>query len=226
MTTTKFNLSPNTPFYFEKKRNNSRRYFWGLFKKKSKSNMKQRPGAMSAEAVRNAIQEIGIGNQVEITRIGFDGEIDDKPMIIEIINFNDEEFTGKIINVERHIIESATEKLVYAKQGGGVITFRYDDGDIKDISISRDLEILKQERNVEGLREILAALENGDRILVAYYDTREKGSLNAEGVILEKNQTGNEFKMKIEKINRIELENKIEKSFNVSEDIVIDIEMV
>ncbi len=202
----------------------TRRYFLGLFKKK-KVLPKVRPGALLPEEVKKQIKEIGLGKQVQIIRVGFDGSIDDMPIIIEIIDIDEEGFTGRVVNPERQMIESATKSVVYAKHGGGIISFRYDDGDIKEILLSQDEVILEEERNVESLREILGALSVGDRVRVAYYDPVEKGTLNAEGTMLEK-QSENSFKMTIEKINHIELENKVTKQFDVEKDLVIDIELV
>ncbi len=202
------------------------RHFWWLFKKKGKKKVQIRPGAMPPEEVKKRISEIGVGKQVEIIRVGFDGEIDDMPLIVEILYIGNEGFTGKIVNLERELIESATEKLVYAKKGGGIIDFRYDDGDIKEINVSQDQELLEQERNVDSLREIVTALDVGDTVLVAYYDAKNQGTVNAEGKLLEKDSDGNQFKMLIEKVNKIELEKKLEKTFDIEKDIVIDIEMV
>ncbi len=204
----------------------SRRNFWWPFRKKKDSYKEKRPGAMRPEHVKNRIREVGLGKQIEILRIGFDGTIDDMPIIVEIIDITQDGFTGRIVNLERRMIEGATEKLVYAKKGGGIINFNYADGDIKDISISHDEELLEQERNVDALQQILSALETGDNIIVAYYDGKQKGTVNTEGVLLEKTNDSGIFSMKIEKINRIELENKITKQFDIQNDLVIDIEMV
>ena len=200
------------------------RYFLGLFKRK-KAMPKVRPGALLPEEVKKQIEEIGIGKQIQIIRVGFDGSIDDMPIIIELIDIDEEGFTGRVVNPERQVIESATKSVVYAKHGGGIISFRYDDGDIKEILLSQDETILQEERDVNSLKEILAALDVGDQVLVAYYDPAEKGTLNAEGKILEK-ASENVFKLSIEKINHIELENKITKQFDVEKDLVIDIELI
>ncbi len=202
----------------------SRRFFLGWFKKK-KEVPKVRPGALLPEEVKKQIQEIGVGKQVQIIRIGFDGSIDDMPIIIELIDIDDEGFTGRVVNPERQMIESATKSVVYAKHGGGIISFRYDDGDIKEILLSQDELILEEERNVDSLKEILTALDVGDQVLVAYYDPMEKATLNAEGTILEK-QSEKSFKISIEKINHIELEKKVTKQFDVEKDLVIDIELI
>ncbi len=203
----------------------SRRYFWWPFRRKKAAKQQVRPGALSPAEVKKQIDEVGIGKQVQIIRIGFDGTIDDMPIIVEILDIGSEGFTGKIINVERHLIESSTAKLVYAKRGGGTIDFRYDDGDIKEILIPRDEELISEERDVETLKEVLQALDVDDRVLIAYYDNREKGTLNAEGSIMEKNSE-TDFVLRIEKINNIELENKITRNFDIQNDLVIDIELI
>ncbi len=53
------------------------------------------------------------------------------------------------------MIESATRQLIYAKKGGGVIEFNYNDGDIKEIAVSQDQELLEKERDLSSLKEIL-----------------------------------------------------------------------
>ena len=202
------------------------RYFWWPFSKKKGRKFKGRSGALHPEEVKKTIKEVGIGKQVEIVRIGFDGGIDDMPVVVEILDISESYFTGKIVNLERQMIESATSKIVYAKQGGGVLEFNYDDGDIKEISVTHDQELIEQERNIDGLREILQALDTGDHVIVAYYDGKNKGTINTEGVILNKNEVEENFTLQIEKINHIELEKKITKEFDIKNDLVIDIELV
>lgn len=204
----------------------SKRYFWGLFKKKRKAKTILRPRAMSADAVKNQINAIGIGKQIEMLRVGYDGSIDDMPIMVEIIDISPESFTGRIVNPERTMIESSTEKLVYAKKGGGIIEFRYDDGDIHSITETKDEELLQQERNIESLKEMLAALETGDRVIVAYYDEKQRGTVNTEGAIIDKSDKDSTFTLQIEKINKIELEKKISRTFDIQKDLVIDLEFV
>ncbi|RMI20795.1 MAG: hypothetical protein D6681_02090 [Calditrichaeota bacterium] len=203
-----------------------RRHFLKLFRRKS-GTVHLRPGAMPPEAVRRAVQQFGVGKVVEILRIGYDGTVDDIPIIVEIIDIGKEGFTGKVINVEREIIEGHSHKtLVYARRGGGVIEFRYDDGDIKEILESRDDEELAEARDVAALTEVLSALEVDDPVLVAYYDRKHRGTVNVEGRILSKEADGTTFTLRIEKINNIELEKKIEQRFNIERDLVIDISLV
>jgi hypothetical protein len=203
-----------------------KRYFFWPFSKGKKKKIILRSGALQPEEVKKRVQEIGIGKQLEIIRIGFDGTIDDIPIIVELIDISDYSFTGRIINLERQMIESVTDKMIYAKKGGGVIEFYFNDGDIKEINISKDRELFEQERDISSLKEILSALDKGDHILVAYFDQKQKGTINTEGSLMEKDENNEVFILQIEKINKIDLEKKIQKRFNIKEDLVIDIEMV
>ena len=202
----------------------SRRFFFWPFKKKEKFIISK--GAMQPDEVRKIINQIGIGKQIEILRIGYDGTLDDMQAIVEILDISNYGFKCRIINLERSMIESATRNLVYAKKGGGVLDFEYNDGDIKEINVPHDEELLQQERNIESLKEILTALDTGDQVIVAYYDEKQKGTVNTEGVITEKADNNESFALQIEKINRIELEKKINKKFNLNSDLIVDIEMV
>lgn len=203
-----------------------KRYFFWPFGKGKKKKIILRSGALQPEEVKKRVQEIGIGKQLEIVRIGFDGTIDDIPIIVELIDISDYSFTGRIINLERQMIESVADKMIYAKKGGGVIEFYFNDGDIKEIYISKDRELFEQERDISSLKEILSALDKGDHILVAYFDQKQKGTINTEGSLMEKDENNEVFLLQIEKINKIDLEKKIQKRFNIKEDLVIDIEMV
>ena len=202
----------------------TRRFFFWPFKKKEKFVI--RGGAMQPDEVKKKINQIGIGKQIEILRIGYDGTIDDMQVTVEIIDISSYSFTGRIVNLERQMIESSTRNLIYAKKGGGVLEFYFNDGDIKEISVSQDEELLQKERNIDSLKEILAALETGDQVIVAYYDEKQKGTVNTEGLITEKDENNQYFSLQIEKINRINLEKKINKKFDLNQDLVIDIEMV
>ena len=202
----------------------SRRFFFWPFKKREKFII--RKGAMQPDEVRKIINQIGIGKQIEILRIGYDGTLDDMQTIVEILDISNYGFKCRIINLERSMIEGATRNLVYAKKGGGVLDFEYNDGDIKEINVPHDEELLQQERNIESLKEILTALDTGDQVIVAYYDEKQKGTVNTEGVITEKADNNESFALQIEKINRIELEKKINKKFDLNSDLIVDIEMV
>ncbi|NIW78645.1 MAG: hypothetical protein GWN16_03930 [Calditrichae bacterium] len=203
-----------------------RRYFFKIFGKKKAEPIDLRPGALSPEQVKRNIEGIGVGKIVEIIRIGYDGNIDDIPMLVEIKAIHGEGFTGKIVNVEREMIEQSSKLMVYAKRGGGVIDFKFTDGDIKEIAESKDVEELSQARDISALSEILSALEVKDSVLVAYYDKKHRGTVNVEGKLLSKKENHQGFTIMIEKINNIELENKMEKEFDIEGDLVIDITLV
>lgn len=204
------------------------RYYswWPFGKKKKVQRGVSRPGAIKPEELKKIVNEMGVGSVVEILRIGYDGNIDDLPVLIKITQISDENFSGKIVNVEKQMIEEGTEKIIFAKMGGGIIEFQYDDGDIKEINKSIDQSVVAESRDVSAQKDILAALEIGDKIMMAYYDEKQHGSVNVEGTLLSKSAENNKFKIMIEKINRIEIEKKHEREFDIEKDLVIDIDMV
>jgi len=201
-------------------------FLWPFGKKKKMPETAARPGALSEQELKRRVKEFGEGAIVEILRIGYDGMIDDIPMMIKITSITQESFSGKIVNVERQMIEERTEKVIFAKKGGGIIEFFYDEGDIKDIARSVDETVLAESRDISSQKEILAALEIGDKIMMAYHDEQHHGSVNVEGTLLSKSEENTRFKIMIEKVNRIEIEKKIEREFDVEKDLVIDIDMV
>jgi hypothetical protein len=203
-----------------------RYYSWWPFGKKKVEKSVSRPGALKPEELKKIVNEMGVGSVVEILRIGYDGNIDDLPVLIKITQISDENFSGKIVNVEKQMIEEGTEKIIFAKMGGGIIEFQFDDGDIKEINKSIDQSVVAESRDVSAQKEVLAALEIGDKIMMAYYDEKQHGSVNVEGTLLSKSPENTKFKIMIEKINRIEIEKKTEKEFDLEKDLVIDIDMV
>lgn len=217
-----FNMRPKTDEF-----PHFRRFFWWPFGKREKTPTTElRPGALSPEEVKRQIQEHGIGSVIEILRIGYDGTIDDIPMLIKIMRIVEDGFSGKIVNVERQMIEEGTEKIVFAKKGGGIVEFLYDDGDIKEIIKSTDESELAESRDTSAQKEILAALEIGDKIMMAYFDEQQNGTVNVEGTLLSKSPENDKFKIMIEQVNKIEIEKKVEKEFDIEKDLVIDIDMV
>ncbi|MGH1366163.1 MAG: hypothetical protein ACRBF0_21565 [Calditrichia bacterium] len=202
------------------------RGFFNLFRKQTPTIDPPRPGAMYPNELRDEIERIGTGKIVELIRIGYDGELDDMPIIIEITETRREGFSGKIVNVERDLIEENSEKTVYAKRGGGLIHFQYNDGDIKEVLENHDLEELAQERDISAIVEVVSALESGDRVLTAYYDKKHRGTVNVEGVMVSKSPDHKSFRIKVEKINGVELDNQVEKQFNAEDDVVIDISII
>jgi hypothetical protein len=201
-------------------------HFFGFLSPKGGNTAMVRPGAMPPEEVKSAVERFGEGMIVEILRIGYDGLMDDMSVLLEIIRISPEGFSGKIVNVERRMIEENSRRLIYVRSGGGVIDFLYSDGDIKEIKESRDADELTEARDISQIHDLLAALDVEDRILVAYYDEKHRGTVNVEGVLLSKS-TGNKiFRIVIEKINGVELETNIEKQFDIDNDLVIDISLV
>lgn len=203
-----------------------KQHFFNFFRRKGSGSVEVRPGALTPEEVKRTVERLGQGKIVELLRIGYDGTVDDMPMIIELTHISREGFSGKIVNVERRIIEGSSHSMVYAKRGGGVVDFLYSDGDIKEIKESRDADELSDAREVTMIMELLMALEVKDRILVAYYDEKHRGTVNVEGILLSKSSGHRIFKMVIEKINGIELERKIERQFDIENDLVIDISLI
>lgn len=200
-----------------------RRYFLRFFRWRRSAVPPGRPGAMSPARLKAEINRIGTGKVVELMRIGFDGQLDDMPVIVEITQITNEGFSGKIVNVERNIIEENSDSVVYAKRGGGIIEFRFDDGDIKEVNESKDAEELSEAQDTEAMLEILSALEINDRILVAYFEKKHGGAVNVEGVLLSRAADRKSFSMRIDKINNVELDNKVEREFQIGRDLVIDI---
>jgi hypothetical protein len=201
-------------------------HFFRFFSRKGGGIPAVRPGAMLPGEVKRAVEQIGEGYIVEILRIGYDGSLDDMPMLVEITRVFREGFSGKIVNVERQMIEESSRQMIYARRGGGIIDFLYSDGDIKEIKENRDADELSEWRDKSEIKDLLAALEIEDRILVAYYDKKHRGTVNVEGVLLSRSMGNKIFKIVIEKINGVELENKIEKQFDIDNDLVIDISLV
>jgi hypothetical protein len=203
-----------------------RRYFWRFGRNKTAQTAILRPGAMPPAALKEAVEEIGVGKVVEIFRIGYDGELDDFSIIMEITHIDDEGFDGVIVNPERRLIEKNTAQKVWAKWGGGKIRFNYDDGDIKEIAPVNEAHELKNSRDVENIIAVLKALEANDRVLVAYFDEAEHGAVNVEGQLASPLNENSEFGVVITKVNGVELEQKVQKKFNVQKDLVIDVSIL
>lgn len=202
-----------------------RRYFFNFFKKKDRE-VSPRPGALTPEALAKEVRSIGEGKVVELLRIGFDGQADEVPITVEVLEISDSGFRGRVVNVERQLIEASSRKTVYARRGGGAIDFRFDDGDIKSISISKDADELAAARDVSAIKEIIQALDVNDHILVAYFDPKHRGTVNVEGTLSMKSSGNKIFKIVIEKINGIALEQPLEKQFDIDTDVVVAIDLM
>lgn len=196
------------------------RYFWG--RKKQKSSI--RPGALPVEEVKKLVIELGKNKKVDIQRVHYDGTMDD-PVVVKIVDIRNDYFTGKVINVERSIRQDMDDKTVYIKGGGGVIDFYFDDGDIASIEEDLDEQIITQ-KNVEEILEILDALDVNEEILISYYDHGKGGMINGVGRLIEKDISDRTFKVELNLINDIELDESMIVSLNLQKDTVLDLEVV
>ncbi len=55
-----------------------RHFFWPF--KRRKYRFLVRGGAMSPDELKKKIESIGVGKQIEISRVGYDGALDDMPI--------------------------------------------------------------------------------------------------------------------------------------------------
>lgn len=200
------------------------RHFFNIFKSKKKQ-ITTRPGALSSEELKNRVNEIGKGKKVNIVRVQYDGTPEDHPVSVQILTIRDDYFTGNIVNVERSIKQELDEKLVYVKGGGGSIDFYFNDGDIMSIEEDIDEKII-HEMNEDQLIEILDALDLNESVMISYYDKRKGGVMNGTGELVEKNVAEKSFKIKLNLLNDIELDEPKTVSLNLEVDSVLDLEVV
>ncbi|MFC2089081.1 hypothetical protein ACFLSX_05705, partial [Calditrichota bacterium] len=147
-----------------------------------------------------------------------------KPITVKIVDIRNDNFTGKVINVERSIKQSENNSVVYVKGGGGAIEFYFDDGDI--MSVEEDIDqVIMEQRNVEEVKEILDALDLNEDIILSYYDESEGGVMNGVGVLVDKNMETLDFKVKLSMINEIELGKPRELQLNLNKDKIVDLEV-
>lgn len=196
------------------------RYFWG--RKKQKISL--RPGALAEKDVKQLVNEIGKNKKVNVQRVQYDGILDD-PVAVKIVDIRNDYFTGKVVNVERSIRQDIDEKTVYIKGGGGTIDFYFDDGDIVSIEEDLDEQIIAQ-KNVDEILEILNALDVNEDILISYYDHGKGGMINGVGRLLEKDISNRTFKVELNLVNDIELDEVIIISLDLQKDTVLDLEIV
>lgn len=200
------------------------RYFLNIFKSKKKQTP-TRPGALSPEDLKKKVNEIGKGKKVNIVRVQYDGTPEDHPVSVQILAIRDEYFTGNIVNVERSIKQELNDKLVYVKGGGGSIDFYFEDGDI--LSIEEDIdETIIHEMNEDQLLEILDALDLNESVIISYYDKIKGGVVNGSGELVEKNVAEKTFKVKLNLLNDIELDEPRTVSLSLDTDSVLDLEVV
>jgi hypothetical protein len=180
---------------------------------------------MLPEELKSILIKIGKGKKVKITRMAYDGTPEDTPVEIKVIDIGKDHFTGKIINVERSISESQSEKLIFVKGGGGTIDFYFGDGDILTVEEDIDEKIVEQ-RNIEEIREILDALDMKEEITISYYDKNEGGVINGVGTLDEKNMETLDFKVTLSLINDIKLKKAKTIILNLNNDKILDLEVV
>ena len=200
-----------------------KRHFFNLFKTKKKVELRE--GIMSPEELKERVISIGRGKKVDITRMAYDGMAEDPPIAVKLIDIGGDHFTGKIINVDRSISESQDTGIIYLKGGGGTIDFKYTDGDIMQVEEDIDEEIVQQ-RNIEGVREILGALDIDEDINISYYDKNEGGVINGTGKLIEKNMESGDFIITLHLINEIKLKKILEVPLNLERDEILDLEVV
>jgi hypothetical protein len=198
------------------------RYFFNIFRFK-KSRLRE--GILSPDELKKIIKEIGKGKKINITRLAYDGNPEDKPVSIKIVDIRDDHFTGKVINVERSIKQSESKTLVYIQGGGGTIDFYFNDGDICQVTEDIDEEIIEQ-RNVEEIKEILDALDLNEDVMISYYDANEGGVINGTGKLISKNMESHDFKVSLKVINEIELNQPREIALNLNNDNILDLEVM
>jgi hypothetical protein len=190
-----------------------------------KSKPKVRPGAMLPQEVKNKLIKIGKGKKVKINRLAYDGNPEEPPIEIKVIDIGNDHFTGKIVNVERSISESQSEKLIFIKGGGGTIDFYFTDGDILSVEEDIDEKIVEQ-RNIEEIREILDALDLKEEITISYYDKNQGGVINGVGTLDEKNMETLDFKVTLDLINDIKLKKSKTVVLNLNNDKILDLEVI
>jgi len=200
------------------------RHFLNIFKSKKKQET-TRPGGLSSDELKRRVNEIGKGKKVNIVRVQYDGTPEDHPVSVQILAIRDDYFTGNIVNVERSIKQELNDKLVYVKGGGGNIDFYYNDGDILSIEEDIDEKII-HEMNEDQILEILDALDLNESVMISYYDKHKGGVMNGTGELVEKNVAEKTFKVKLNLLNDIELDEPKTVSLCLDTDSVLDLEVV
>jgi hypothetical protein len=197
----------------------SKRFF--LFGKKKST---VRKGAMTQDQVEKKIREFGVGKKVIVSRVDYEGRVSDETPII-ITTIQSDHFAGKVVNVDRAIMEQQDSNAVYVKGGGGSIEFYYEDGDVASIEEDIDNEIIESMDNAE-IREILDALEVGDEILLSYYDTNTGGIINGMGALDSKDLASDVFSAKLHTINEIKQSNDKIVELNLQKNKIVALQII
>jgi hypothetical protein len=198
------------------------RHFFKFFKSKK---TKVRTGALDPNELKKLVNQIGKHKKANIRRVEYDGTPEETPVSIDIVDIREEYFTGKIINVERSIMQDMDEKTVYVKGGGGTIDFYFNDGDILSIEEDIDETVIKQ-MNADELLEILDALDLNESILIGYYDRAKGGVINGVGKLIEKDVVAKTFKVELNLINDIELDDPKIVALDLEKDSVLDLSVM
>ncbi len=212
--------SDNARMLFEEDR--ITRHFFKFFKSKK---AKVRTGALDPNELKKLVNQIGKHKKANIRRVEYDGTPEETPVSINIVDIREEYFTGKVINVERSIMQDMDEKTVYVKGGGGTIDFYFNDGDIMSIEEDIDETVIKQ-MNSDELLEILDALDLNESILIGYYDRTKGGVINGVGKLIEKDVAAKTFKVELNLINDIELDDPKTVVLDLEKDSVLDLSVM
>ena len=196
-----------------------KRFLFGMGKKKSSS---LKDGAIEATKLKKMVEDIGVGKKVIVTRVGYEGETEDIPLLIT--STHTDHFSGRIVNIDRAVMESTDVHLVYVKGGGGNVDYYYEDGDITNIEEDIDNEIIEA-KDPEIIKELLEALEINDGILISFYHRDSAGMLNGMGKLIEKNEAEGTFSVALSRVNAIEHAEPKVYSFNIHKDSILDIQI-
>lgn len=199
-----------------------KRFLFGFGKKEQKATV--RPGAMSPEEVEKEIRRHGVSKKVRVSLVDYSGSVIDETPII-ITSITEDHFSGKVVNVDREIMEQSDDSSVYVKGGGGSVDFFYADGDIASIADDIDNEIINSMDNSEIL-EILEALDEGEPILVSFYDTGSGGVINGMGKLASKNLADKKFSVELNRVNEIDQNPPSVRELDVERNKIIALQII
>lgn len=173
-----------------------------LFGKKKK----RREGALDDSTIIDAIKTLVVNDGVTVDRINWDGSTST--------------VSGRVSLVSNHY-----DRFGVVDEGSGEsMEFSVEDGDIahiKRIAISIDIDETQTESYmpIDGIIEILEALDHGDTISVSYYDPYKGKGVSLMGVITLKDEYNKVFAIE----HTTSSGEKEEKHFDLNEDKIIDI---
>jgi ribonuclease BN (tRNA processing enzyme) len=200
-----------------------KRFFLGFGKSKESENV--RPGALQSSEVEKIVKSIGVGKKVDVKRVDYEGHIAESTPII-ITSIHGDHFVGKVVNVERNILESESKTKVYIKGGGGSVDFYYSDGDISSIEEDIDNEIVMDIKENEEILEVLSALEINDNIQLSYFDSFTGGVISGTGKLIDKNIEKESFTVALDVVNTIEQQKPKEIHLSLDKHPILDLQIV